>query len=106
MCVTKPKTNGLGIRAGCMCPIGYPLLQDGRTCASGSYTVCVCVCVCARVWVCVGVGGGGGGCTVYACTLCFASLVCGYFLYFLFVAFIQLIFAPKEFLALSVLNFS
>ena len=23
------------MKASCMCPVGYPLLDDGRTCASG-----------------------------------------------------------------------
>ena len=47
-----------------MCPVGYPLKSDGRTCQSSEFSVCVCVCVC-------GGGGGGGGVCVraYVCVL-------------------------------------
>ena len=33
-----------------MCPVGYPLMSDKRTCQPSEFCVCVCVSV----------GGGGG----------------------------------------------
>ena len=36
-----------------MCPVGYPLMRDKRTCQPSEFCVCVCVC------------GGGGGVYMY-----------------------------------------
>jgi sugar lactone lactonase YvrE len=33
VCVAQGKRSG-AVKASCMCPVGYPLLDDGRTCAS------------------------------------------------------------------------
>ena len=38
ICVTKARISG-GVKAGCLCEVGYPLLDDGKTCASGIASV-------------------------------------------------------------------
>ena len=47
ICVSRPCRNGEGLEVVCMCPVGYPLMRDKRTCQSSEFCVCVC-------------GGGGG----------------------------------------------
>ena len=39
-----------------MCPVGYPLMRDKRTCQPSEFCLCVCVC------------GGGGGVHVHGLT--------------------------------------
>ena len=36
MCVSKAR-GSVVVKAACQCGVGYPLLEDGKTCAPGKY---------------------------------------------------------------------
>ena len=38
MCVTKYRNSG-GVKPACLCGVGYPLLEDGKTCAAGKFVI-------------------------------------------------------------------